>query len=211
MGHANKITCVRLFGNERAVITGSADRSLKVWDISRKTYRQTTTLRHGSTCYSVDVASDSFTTVSGHMDGGLRFWDVRTGERTADMEGLHDGSITSVQFSPTTATQVLTNGKDNCLKLIDMRTGKTINTMKDDSFFTTYNWSSAAISPDGHYATSVSGNEGELFVWNLLDGSLVRKLKGHEVGAGGVAWGDGGSSGQQVSSVDRNGKLLMWA
>jgi autophagy-related protein 16 len=85
VGHAHKITCVRLFGGERAVITGSADRSLKVWDISLKTYRQTTTLRHSSTASCVDVGIDSFAAVSGHLDGGLRFWDVRTGERTADI------------------------------------------------------------------------------------------------------------------------------
>lgn len=87
VGHAHKITCVRLFGGERAVLTASADRSLKVWDISAKTYRQTTTLRHGSTCNCIDVWSDSFTAVSGHMDGGLRFWDLRTGDRTTDVCG----------------------------------------------------------------------------------------------------------------------------
>ncbi len=94
VGHAHKITCVRMFGGERAVLTASADRSLKVWDISAKTYRQTTTLRHGSTCNCVDVWTDAFTAVSGHMDGGLRFWDMRTGDRTADVAGktLYSGA-----------------------------------------------------------------------------------------------------------------------
>lgn len=87
VGHQHKITCVRLFGGDKGVVTGSADRSLKVWDISRKTYRQTTTLRHSSTSTCVDVASDGVNAVSGHMDGGLRFWDLRSGERTADISG----------------------------------------------------------------------------------------------------------------------------
>lgn len=69
------------------VISGSADRSLKVWDISRKTYRQSSTLRHSSTSTCVDVASDATNVVSGHMDGGIRFWDLRSGERTADASG----------------------------------------------------------------------------------------------------------------------------
>ena len=85
VGHAHKVTCVRLFGSEHGVISGSADRSLKVWDISRQTYRQTNTLRHSSTSNCVDVGIDGFTAVSGHLDGGLRFWDIRTGERTADI------------------------------------------------------------------------------------------------------------------------------
>lgn len=87
VGHAHKITCVRLIGGDKTVITGSADRSLKVWDISRATYLQTLTLRHGSTSNCVDVGSDSVTAVSGHLDGGIRFWDIRSGERTADISG----------------------------------------------------------------------------------------------------------------------------
>ena len=89
VGHQHKITCVRFINAGKAVITGSADRSLKCWDISRKTYRQTTTLRHSSTSTCVDVASDAVTAVSGHMDGGIRFWDIQSGERTADMSGTY--------------------------------------------------------------------------------------------------------------------------
>ena len=85
VGHGHKVTCVRLFGNERGIITGSADRSMKVWDISKQTYRQTVTLRHSSTSNCVDVGIDSFTVVSAHLDGGIRFWDIRTGERTGDI------------------------------------------------------------------------------------------------------------------------------
>jgi WD40 repeat protein len=96
VGHANKITCCRLFGGERGVISASADRSLKVWDISRQTYRQTATLRHSSTANAVDVGIDSLIAVSGHLDGGLRFWEVQTGERTAEIEG--ESSVTIFVF-----------------------------------------------------------------------------------------------------------------
>ena len=39
-GHSQKITSVRLFPGEKSVVTGSADRSLRVWDISRHIYSQ---------------------------------------------------------------------------------------------------------------------------------------------------------------------------
>lgn len=71
------------------MITGSADRSIKLWDIARTTYRQTTTLRHSSTSQCLDIGSDFSTVVSGHMDGGLRFWDLRNGGRTMDMSGTY--------------------------------------------------------------------------------------------------------------------------
>ena len=149
VGHASKITCARLFGGQKAVVTGSADRSLKIWDVDRKTYRQTTTLRHGSTAYSVDAGLDSFTIVSGHMDGGVRFWDARTGDRTADIAELHTDSVTSVQFNPRDQRVVVTNGKDSCLKLVDLRTGVPIHTLRHADFTTRCNWSAAAFSPDG--------------------------------------------------------------
>jgi len=149
VGHANKITAVRLFGDQKLVLTASADRSLKIWDIARKTYRQTTTFRHGSTAYCVDVASDSQSAVSGHMDGGLRFWDVRSGDRTGNIGHLHKDSITSVNINPAMSTQVLTQGKDSCLKIVDVRTGNVVHTLRHEEFRTGYNWSSSSFSPDG--------------------------------------------------------------
>lgn len=87
VGHAHKVTCVRLFDNEKGVITGSADRSINVWDIARQTYRQRVTLTHSSTANTVDVGIDSTIAVTGHLDGGIRFWDVRSSARTADISG----------------------------------------------------------------------------------------------------------------------------
>ena len=87
-------------------IGGTRSQDHKVWDITRNTYRQT---------YCLDVGSDSFTAMSGHMDGGLRFWVMRAGDRTADISKLHEGGITSVQFHPTNAMQVLTNGTCFCV------------------------------------------------------------------------------------------------
>jgi WD40 repeat protein len=86
VGHANKITCVRFFGAERGILTASADRQMKVWDISKQTYRQTMNMRLHSTANSVDVGVDSYTVVSGHTDGGLQFWDIRTGQKSAEIE-----------------------------------------------------------------------------------------------------------------------------
>ncbi|CAB9506663.1 related protein 16-1 [Seminavis robusta] len=212
VGHAQKVTCVRLFDNGQSVISGSADRSLKVWDIRAQTYRQNVTLRHSSTCNSIDAGSNGVDVVSGHHDGGLRFWDVRSGERTMDISGLHESSITSVQFNPADSTQVLTNGLDSCLKLVDIRTGAAIHTFRHQSFHTGQSWSAAALSSNGAYAAAGSSSTGTIFVWNTDDGELKAKLEqGHNAGVCGFAWGRGGASGQQVASIDRKGTLVLWA
>jgi len=210
IGHQQKITCVRLCANGEAIITGSADRSLKVWDISRQTYKQTTTLRHGSTSYCVDVASDSFSAVSGHMDGGLRFWDMRTGDRTMDIADMHEAGITSVQFSPASSTLVLTNGLDSCLKLVDVRIGTAVHTFRDPDFSTVHSYSKGVLSPNGQYVAAGSNSNGTVFVWDAVHGSLRAQLPGHESGVCGIDWGRGGSSNQQVSTMDGRGNLILW-
>jgi len=211
VGHQHKLTCVRLCAQGEAVLTGSADRSLKVWDISRQTYRQTTTLSHGSNPHCVDVGPDSFSAVSGHMDGGLRFWDLRTGDRTVDLSEIHSEAISSVQFSPASSTQVLTNGIDSCLKLVDVRTGAAIHTFRHPEFTTAQSYSSAVFSPDGRFVAAGSSSNGAIFVWDAVYGTLKTKLVGHETGVCCIDWAREGASGQQVTTIDRRGTMILWA
>lgn len=237
VGHSNKITCLKLMcssssskhninNDSPSVLTASADRSLKLWDIARSTYQQTTTFRYRSTANCLDVATGGRTTVgtsnsgyvcvSGHMDGSVQCWDARSGSSaTCDMQKLHEGGVTSVQFNPTQGTQLLTNGKDDALKVIDVRVNKAIHVMKHVDFSTSFGYSSASFSPDGKYAAAGSSSTtGGVFIWRVLDGSFERKLSGgHTVSVCGLAWGRGGnSSGQaQLASMDRKGNMVLWA
>ncbi|KAL3945161.1 MAG: hypothetical protein SGBAC_000764 [Bacillariaceae sp.] len=210
VGHAHKITCVKLFGSEKGVVTGSADRSIKVWDISRQTYKQTTTFRHSSTANCVDVSSDLFTVVTAHLDGGVRLFHLQTGERLADISGIHQGAVTSVQFHPKDASKILTNGMDSTLKIVDIRTCTAIHTFSDAQLQTSYGWASASFSPDGMYVGAGSAT-GMVLVWEVDTGKLPRKLSNHQSCVCGFAWSRGGFSGQQVASVDKKGVLTLWS
>jgi autophagy-related protein 16 len=72
-------------------------------------------------------------------------------------------------------------------------------------------YSGCVISPDGKYVAGGSAN-GNIFVWRTSDGNLENQLDGHDgVGVVSVAWGRGGSNGQQFASVDKKGFLYLWA
>jgi autophagy-related protein 16-1 len=97
VGHANKITSIKFFGfgeqkqhqqQPHGIATAAADRQIKVWDISRQTYRQTSTMQLKSTANSIDVGIDSYTIGSGHTDGVICFWDMRTGKKSAEFGGM---------------------------------------------------------------------------------------------------------------------------
>lgn len=213
VGHAHKINCVRLSPDGRSVVTGSADRSVRVWDVARNTYRQTVTMRHSSTSNCLDLSSgDGRTVATGHMDGGLRFWDSRTGERTADAPSVvREGyGVSSVQFDPTSGTRVLCNGKDSVLRIMDVRTFEVVNTFEHPEFRTLSNWSAACFSPDGMYVAAGSSSPGTVFVWRTVDGKLEKKLEGaHSSGVVGIDWCCVGASGQQVSTIDKSGSLVL--
>lgn len=220
VGHSSKITCVRFSKNgggssSNGILTSSADRSIKVWDISRHTYRQNVTFKHGSVASSIDLSYDGFSVVSGHVDGAVRFWDIRQPQdKTAEVSALHStNGITSVHFNPTNNAEILTMGCDNTLKIVDVRKqGQALQTFYHEQFKIDANYATCAISPDGKYAAAGSTN-GNIFIWNTVDGKLVKQLEGSGNGSGviAVAWDRGGSNGQQFSSVDRKGCLVLWA
>lgn len=240
-GHSQKITCVRLFPGEKSIVTGSADRSIRVWDISRHVYTLTTTFRHSSTSNCCDVSYETHTVVSGHLDGmlpilllfclvetifdtgffvvactissigGIRFWDARSGDRVLDIPSLHEGGVTSVHWKPGNSNEILTNGKDSTLKVIDTRTSNIMHTFRDPGFRTLTNHASCSFSPNGAYAAAGSADSGDIFVWNVKNGEKTKQLSSHSCGAVGVAWGLGGTNGQQVATIDKSGVLILWA
>jgi WD40 repeat protein len=65
----------------------------------------------------------------------------------------------------------------------------------------------------GAYVASGSSSNGFIFVWNAKNGKLIRKLEsGHnDTGVCGLAWGRGGNNGQQVATVDKSGRLVLWS
>lgn len=86
---------------------------------------------------------DGQTLISGHLDGGVRFWDANKGSEIADLTNVHSGQITSVSMSPgktylklhqnsnhLDGSSLLTNSRDNTLKIIDVRTYHVLKTLK---------------------------------------------------------------------------------
>jgi WD40 repeat protein len=72
------------------------DRSLcaQVWDLGRGFC--TNTLPCHSSVNAVRITVDSTMVVSGHFDGTLRFWDLRSARLANEVTGLHTQQITSV-------------------------------------------------------------------------------------------------------------------
>ncbi|CAJ0745853.1 7495_t:CDS:10, partial [Entrophospora sp. SA101] len=180
--HLGKVYSARFNCDSTRVITGSHDRTIKVWDIQRGYCSRT--IYAYSSCNDVVSLDDYGTTLaSGHLDNSLRFWDVKSGKDIKELTNIHLGQITSVCLSPD-RTKVLTNSRDNSLKLIDLRTYQIEQTLKADGYKTGANWARVCFSPDGKYvaaagkfSTPVTYNDDD------LNAKADVKMSGYEFAA----------------------------
>lgn len=94
-GHGNKVLCAK-FLEDSKVVTGSHDRTLKIWDLRYKTCSKT--LFAGSSCNDVVAGKGlGHVVISGHFDKKIRFWDIQSGSAN---EITLAGRITSLDLSP---------------------------------------------------------------------------------------------------------------
>jgi autophagy-related protein 16 len=172
---------------------------------------------------------DTQPVITGHLDGGVRFWDVRSGSSGGDKEvldipSLHEGGVTSVQWKPGSSHYILTCGRDSTLKIIDGRNcSSSNNTANSSCVVKTFsnralrimsNNARCSYSPDpeGKYVACGGGDTGDLFVFDVASCELKKRLNGaHKAGVVGLAWGKGGTNGQQIATVDKSGVLVLWA
>mgnify|MGYP004595013541 CR=1 FL=1 len=95
-GHSGKVMAAKYLDEPHKVVTGSHDRTLKIWDLRNIACIETKFA--GSSCNDL-VTTDSLgsTIISGHIDKKIRFWDIRT-EKLAD-HILMAEKITSLDLS----------------------------------------------------------------------------------------------------------------
>ena len=99
-GHNDRVNVVSFTSEKEKVVSGSADRSLKVWDINKASTIRT--LICGSIVRSVDYFQSEPHVVTGHNDGSLRIYSTRDSANTKPMtqiQALFDGGVTSVKLS----------------------------------------------------------------------------------------------------------------
>ncbi|KAI7861127.1 WD40-repeat-containing domain protein [Circinella umbellata] len=184
-GHIGKVFAAQFTADSKRVVSGSHDRTLKVWDLQRGyCIRTIFTFSSCNDLTLVDVEGQ--TLVSGHLDNNIRLWDTRTGNGIKELTGVHSGQITSVSISPGGDT-LLTNSRDNTLKMIDLRMYNIVATFQAPSYRNGANWSRSCFSPDKSYVAAGSA-DGTLHVWNTLTHNLETTLKDHKGVMCGVSW-----------------------
>ena len=161
-----------------------------------------------SSCNDLAMTSYDQTVLSGHVDGSLRSWDIKSGKSTFTIPNLHTKQITSVTISPDGQT-ALTLGRDNVLKVVDLRTWETLRVYSDEGFRVGVNWAKACFSPDGSFLAA-GGAEGSIFIWNTSSQKLVRQLSSKEAHSSTITCVAWHPNAVQFASCDRKANVVLW-
>ncbi|KAM4693335.1 autophagy-related protein 16-1 isoform 2-T2 [Discoglossus pictus] len=200
-GHSGKVLSAKFLLDNARIVSGSHDRTLKLWDLRSKVCIKT--VFAGSSCN--DIVCTEQCVMSGHFDKKIRFWDIRTECIVRELE--LQGRITALDLNPE-RTELLSCSRDDFIKIIDLRTNSVRQTFSAQGFKCGSDWTRVIFSPDGNYIAAGSA-DGTLYFWNVLTGKVEKMLgKQHSSSINAVAWSP---SGAFVVSVDKGSRGVLWS
>jgi WD40 repeat protein/serine/threonine protein kinase len=170
-GHTDWVRAVALTPDRRCAISGSWDRTLRVWDL--ESGQSLHTLQgHTDWVNAVALTPDGDRAISGSADRTLRVWDLESGQSVWTLEG-HTDRVNAVAVTPN-GGRAISASADRTLWVWDLESGQSVWTLEGH----TDGVNAVAVTPDGNRVISASSDH-TLRVWDLESGRLVRTLEGH--------------------------------
>ena len=141
-GHADIVHSVALMPDGKRIVTGSSDRTARIWDAA--TGKELLQLKnHNGLVWGVAVSRDGARIVTGAWGGGqVLVWDAKTGERLRELKG-HTDDVNGVAVTPD--GRVLTGSDDQTARVWALDTGAELLQLKGH----TDHVYGVALTPDG--------------------------------------------------------------
>ncbi len=204
------VNCVSFSPDGQRIVSGSADKMVKLWDAN--TGEELKTFKGHSLsvqCVSFSPAGNQI--VSGSGEGyisnvrktdGIKIWDASTGEELRTLLG-HAEAIMYVSFSPDGAL-IASASDDKTIKLWDVVSGEELRTLQghENGVLT------LRFSPDGKQVASGCGVCAKL--WNVLFGYMIKELKEFNGRTNGISCICFSPDGARLASGGYDNEIKLW-
>ena len=194
--HAGPVTSVKFSRNGMSVLTGSEDRTVRLWDTKKGKPL------HGHLGIVTDVCflPDNLSVLSASMDRSVRIWDTRKGNNQFAQKGHSDG-VTAIACSPN-GKIVISACMDHSLYIWDTINKMTLHTLKGHLDVVR----TIAFARDGRSFFS-GGDDAFIIHWHVETGNLVSKLEGHESSIHSIAVSP---DGMLIASGSSDNTVRIW-
>ncbi|KIK91167.1 hypothetical protein PAXRUDRAFT_831076 [Paxillus rubicundulus Ve08.2h10] len=195
VGHEKPVYCACFYPGESKLVTGSGDRTLRIWDW--RTGAAVKVLNgHTGEVSEADVSHDGKMIVSGGRDATVRLWD---GESGAMIHVLgHKSGVVSVHFSPD-GSRVVSGSQwdhDGSVRVWSVETGELVLKCPVD-----YGGACVRYSPVGDRIASAART---IQIWDANTGVLALEFRNSDVHS--LAWT---ADGTQIVG-GRKGSVTLW-
>jgi WD40 repeat protein len=226
-GHEAAITHVGFSSTGKQLVSTSADKTARVWDMDHTGEAIRTLERSGKGCYAARFSPDG-QWIAAAAGGSVRLWDAATGKIVRELSAGGKSRVYSVAFS-STDNRLLAVGYGgqtdvSYVALWDIDAATELARLPGATDLPDFRLDensgvvgALALSPDGKYLVAGFGSPGlfapsfsahPLKVWEVAARRLIRRLSGHTGYCVSLAFSKDGA---RLASGSRDGTAILWS
>ena len=180
-------------------ITGSADCSIRIWDLQSPPVSQMTF--HQGDVQSVAISPCGAYGISAGADATVKIYELDNMKLVGDIKGHSEGVNHVLVLRD--SRQLLTASSDKTIQLWNGESGELLQTFKGHEARV----NCVSLSSDGELLMS-GGEDGKVIFWGLKTGKMLKAFSNHSTGIISVAFAQSSSSYFMISA-SRDGQLCI--